>query len=125
MKGLLLNGMFVALALIVCACDKSQKQEASAMTHGGNPDAGRREIEYYGCASCHVVPGVPGAQGLVGPSLNRVEDRLYVGGVLKNSPQNLIRWIQNAPAVNPKTAMPALEMPEQSARDIASYLYTL
>src|SRR4051812_10524348 len=124
MKVFLLNAMFIAFALIVCGCDQSQRQEAVALTGGGNPDVGRREIEYYGCASCHVIPGVPGAQGLIGPSLSRLDSRLYVGGVLKNSPDNLIRWIQNAPAVNPKTATPALEMPERSARDIASYLYT-
>jgi len=90
-----------------------------------NPDAGRHEIEYYGCASCHIVPGVAGAQGLIGPSLQGVENRNYIGGVVQNSPDKLIRWIQNAPSLNPKTAMPDLEIPDQPARDIASYLYTL
>ena len=48
-----------------------------------------------------------------------------LGGVVQNSPDKLIRWIQNAPPLSPKTAMPDLEIPEQQARDIASYLYTL
>ena len=92
---------------------------------GGNSDAGRSEIEYYGCASCHEISGVAGAQGLIGPSLKHIANRNYIGGVLKNSPDNLIRWIQNAPSINPKTAMPDLQIPEQEARDIASYLHTL
>jgi len=126
MKKFLITGMFVvACTLMICGCDVKQKQTASALTHGGNPDAGRREIEYYGCASCHIVPGVAGAQGLIGPSLKGVENRNYIGGVVQNSPDDLIRWIQNAPSLSPKTAMPDLEIPDRQARDIASYLYTL
>jgi cytochrome c len=125
MKTLLLKGILIAVALALCGCDQKQKQTASALTHGGNPDVGRREIEYYGCASCHVVPGVAGAQGLIGPTLAQLQNRNYIGGVVKNSPDQLIRWIQNAPSVNPRTAMPDLEIPEPQARDIASYLYTL
>jgi cytochrome c len=111
-------------SLLLCFFGSETRQKASALT-GGNPDAGRSEIEYYGCASCHEVPGVAGANGLIGPSLKHVANRNYIGGVLKNSPDNLIHWIQNAPAVDPKTAMPNLQIPESQARDVASYLYTL
>jgi len=86
MKAFLLRAIFVACALAICGCDGQQKQTASALTHGGNPDEGRREIEYYGCASCHVVPGVAGAQGLIGPSLKQIENRNYIGGVIKILP---------------------------------------
>jgi cytochrome c len=123
MKTRWLNGIFTALAIAVSGCDETPT--ATALTHGGNPDAGRRGIEYYGCASCHVVPGVAGAQGLIGPSLKHVGNRNYIAGVVKNSPDNLIHWIQHAPSVDPKTAMPDLQLPEADARDIASYLYTL
>lgn len=121
MKRFLPNGWScLAFALVICGCDQKQRQTASALTHGGNPDAGRHEIEYYGCASCHIVPGVAGAQGLIGPSLQGVENRNYIGGVVQNSPDKLIRWIQNAPSLNPKTAMPDLEIPDQPARDIGA-----
>jgi len=95
------------------------------MVAQGNLHEGRVAIEYYGCASCHEIPGACGANGLIGPSLDKIRDRTYIAGVLPNSPENLIRWIQNAPSVNPKTAMPDLEVPEQTARNIAAYLYTL
>jgi hypothetical protein len=41
-----------------------------------------------------------GASGPVGPPLGGIGQRLYVAGVLTNTPENLVRWIQNAPAVD-------------------------
>jgi cytochrome c2 len=120
---LLLVGILIAFG--ICGCDRDAKRSAAIMTHGGNPDKGRSEIEYFGCASCHTIPGVAGANGLIGPPLEQVADRAYIAGVVKNSPDNLVHWIQHAPSFNPKTAMPDLEIPDKAARDIASYLYTL
>jgi cytochrome c1 len=37
----------------------------------------------------------------------------------------MIRWIQNPPAVDEKTAMPNMGVTARDARDIAAYLYTL
>jgi len=28
------------------------------------------------------------------------------GGVVRNTPENLIRWVKDPPAIDPKTAMP-------------------
>ena len=36
---------------------------------GGDPERGERAIMAYGCGSCHVIPGVPAAEGRVGPPL--------------------------------------------------------
>ena len=115
----------VLFAASFCSCDQKAKQSATLLSGGGDPDKGRHEIEYFGCASCHTIPGVAGANGLIGPSLAQVANRAYIAGVVENSPDNLIHWIQHAPSLNPKTAMPDLEIPDKSARDIASYLYTL
>jgi len=71
---------------------------------------------------CHQIPGVGGAQGLVGPPVGGVARRAYVGGVLSNSPENMIRWVQNPQAVDQKTAMPNLGVTDADARDIAAYL---
>ena len=95
-----------------------------ALTHG-DPDRGLVKIDYYGCTSCHVVPGLPGANGLIGPSLDQIASRAYLGGVLQNTPENMIRWISNAPAISPMTAMPRLDIPDADARGITAYLYTL
>lgn len=48
-----------------------------------------------------------------------------IAGELPNSPDNLIRWIENPTAVEPKTAMPNLGVTSDQAHDIAAYLYTL
>ena len=36
-----------------------------------------------------------GAGGRVGPPLRQLADRVYIGGVLTNRPDNLVRWIVN------------------------------
>ncbi|UCI10513.1 c-type cytochrome [Mesorhizobium sp. B1-1-8] len=79
-----------------------------------------------GCSGCHTIAGVPGAQGQVGPRLDgSLAGRVYIGGVLANNPENLIRWIRSAREINPHTAMPSTRITEQQARDIAAYLYAL
>ena len=116
--------------VMIAGCDSGreedgEKERLSALTGGGDPELGKRAIQYHGCVSCHTIPGIPGADALVGPSLERIGSRAYVGGVVPNTPDNLVRWIRNAPAVDPDTAMPNLRIEERDARDIASYLYTL
>jgi cytochrome c1 len=92
---------------------------------GGDPERGKTAISRRGCPTCHTIPGVAGAHGLVGSPLAGVASRVYIGGVLPNTPANLVRWIENPPAVDPQTAMPNLGIGEREARDIAAYLYTL
>jgi cytochrome c oxidase assembly factor CtaG/cytochrome c551/c552 len=123
LRSLLLLATAMAFAL---GCDNRQeKQAATAMTRGGNPDQGKSLISYYGCGSCHTVPGVHGADANVGPPLDHIATRTYVGGVIKNNPDNLMRWIRDAPGVDPLTGMPNLHVTPTDSRDIASYLYTL
>ncbi len=61
----------------------------------------------------------------MGPPLSRIASRVYVGGVLPNTPENMVQWIRNPKAVDEKTAMPVLNVTDADARDIAAYLYTL
>ena len=117
--------ILLTTALHSTGCDDADARSASALTGGGDPKRGALAIAAHGCSSCHTIPGVRGADGLVGPPLTAMAERAYVGGVVKNTPQNLIRWIQDPPAVDPLTAMPKLGVSESDARDIASYLYTL
>lgn len=110
--------------LVIAACSHAAEREASNMV-GGNTDRGRMAIEKYGCGSCHSIPGIRAAQAVVGPPLAGIAGRSYVAGVLTNSPDNLVRWIRNPPAVDNKTAMPNMGVTARDARDIATYLYTL
>jgi cytochrome c2 len=88
-----------------------------------NPDRGRTLIRDHGCGACHVVPGVGGATGNVGPRLDDLKANIYIAGVVPNTPDHLIEWIMNPKEVDPLTAMPDLDINESQARDIAAYLY--
>jgi cytochrome c len=103
---------------------RAAMERAAAIT-GGDPERGRMLARERGCGSCHVIPGVPRATGLVGPSLKHVANRVYIAGVLANTPGNMVRWLQDPPAVDPLTAMPRLDLSGQEARDIAGYIYSL
>ncbi len=98
--------------------------EAMLMT-GGDPSRGPQLMRKYGCQSCHTIPGVDGADGLVGPPLTAMASRSYVAGVLPNSPENLMRWIRDPKGVDSLTAMPNTGVTESDVRHIAAYLYTL
>ncbi|HEX2188903.1 MAG TPA: c-type cytochrome [Longimicrobiaceae bacterium] len=115
-----------ALALAACGlyADESSYASAAALT-GGDPRAGRQKIRDYGCDACHAIPGIPGADRTVGPPLEGIAGRMYIAGLLTNQPENMVRWIMDPPAVDPKTAMPDMDVAEDDARDIAAYLYTL
>jgi len=111
-------------AVLLSACDRASGDDSYQLTNA-DPDRGRAAIRRYGCGSCHDIPGVRGAGGMVGPPLGQVSERVFIAGVLPNEPDNMIRWIENPQAVDPKTAMPNAGVSSRDARDIASYLYTL
>lgn len=92
---------------------------------GGDIDRGRVAIRQYACQTCHVIPGVIGAEALVGPPLNGIASRLYLAGVLTNTPDRMIEWLRNPQEIDPLSAMPDVNVTERDARDIAAYLYTL
>jgi cytochrome c len=117
--------VFACACVALTSCQQVElERKAEAMT-GGSPQRGKAAISKYGCGTCHTIPGVRGANALVGPNLDQVASRMYVAGVLPNTPDNMIRWVQHPRDVDPLTAMPNLGVTDQDARDIAGYLYTL
>ena len=88
----------------------------------GNVEAGRRATERYLCATCHVIPGFVSAQHHVGPPLDGMGKRGFIAGVLPNSRENMVRFLMQPRQVDPDSAMPALGLSEQDARDIAAFL---
>ncbi|MFL6719104.1 MAG: c-type cytochrome [Burkholderiaceae bacterium] len=91
----------------------------------GDPKAGLHAIYQYLCVTCHAIPGTVEGKPNVGPPLGSVASRRYLGGVLLNTPENMVRWLMNPQAIDPLSAMPNLHVREQDARDMAAYLYTL
>ena len=118
------TGAAILILLALCGCGQSVERQAAAMT-GGEPTRGKALIRKYGCQACHTIPGVSGADGTIGPPLDRIARRAYLAGRLPNEPRNMIRWIREPQDVSPGTAMPEMGISEQDGRDIAAYLYTL
>lgn len=82
-------------------------------------------MERLQCGACHEIPGVTGARGRVGPPLKAFARRVYIAGKFPQDPSILARWIADAPSLSPGTAMPAIPMSTDEARNMAAYLYTL
>jgi cytochrome c len=112
------------LVVLSSGCSSRVSREAAELT-GGNPGRGAGAIGRYGCAACHMIPGIERADGQVGPPLNRIAMRQYLAGQLQNTPANMVRWIQHPQQVERGTAMPEMGVTDSDARDIAAYLYTL
>ena len=113
------------LAVLPLASCGKPAESAVDQRVGGSPTQGRQVIAAWGCGSCHTIPGVPRADGLVGPSLAGFGARAYVGGVLTNTPEHVVQWLMDPRAQSPRTAMPNLAVSESDARHMAAYLYTL
>ncbi len=101
--------------------------EAQRRSSGDPPSAkrGAQAINQYACVTCHEIPGIVGANAPVGPPLKGIASRVMLGGVLPNSPANMVLWLRAPQQVAPLTAMPDLRVTERDARDIAAYLATL
>jgi cytochrome c2 len=95
---------------------------ATALT-GGDPARGPALMIRFGCGGCHTIPGVPGADGQVGPSLFGLRKRVFVGDGVRNSASGLIAWIVDPRALSPRSAMPVTGISSDQARDVAAYLY--
>ena len=116
--------LWLPLIVLGIAC----RDESIAPEHviaNGDADRGRAAIAKYGCGSCHDIPGIRGANGLVGPPLTHWSQRRFIAGEMENTPEHLITWITMPQAVEPGTAMPNMGISDGAARDIATYLYTI
>jgi cytochrome c len=117
--------LLVVVAALGGAGLSACKTEQPPVRVEGSPDLGKTAIRKYGCGSCHTIPGVKGADALVGPPLVHFRRRSFIAGQLANTEANLRRWITDPQAVEPGTAMPKLDVTPEDARNIAAYLESL
>ena len=90
-----------------------------------DPQRGRRLVVEKGCAACHAFPDVKWPRGRLGPALDDFGRQGLIAGTLPNQPGVLMHFIRNAPALVPGTAMPAVPLSDQEARDVTVYLLQL
>jgi mono/diheme cytochrome c family protein len=103
--------------------DRTQRQAVAAAMTAGDRSQAPPIFRRYGCGGCHTIPGIPGADGKVGGPLTDLRERVYIGGVATNTPDNLIRWIVSPQQFSANSAMPATGISEAEARHLAAYLY--
>ena len=109
---------FAAAFLLVAALPAEPAKDALT-------DKGAKLIQANGCGACHSIPGVNGADGVVGPPLDNIGRRVYLAGLLRNTPENMASWVQHPQAYVPGNAMPELGLTRDEARAITAYLQTL
>ena len=90
--------------LVVGGCDEASV--GTRFTDVGDPERGARLIDQIGCGSCHMIPGVDGATGLVGPPLDHMGKRIFIAGLLRNTPGNMVTWLRTRRKSCPATPCP-------------------
>jgi cytochrome c len=118
-------GLMLLGVVLACRDTDRMSELGAAETFAGDARRAPALMRAYGCQTCHTIPGVVGAHAMVGPSLAGVASRSYIGGVLPNTPENMLRWLEDPRAVDSLTAMPNVGVTRSDARDIAAYLYGL
>jgi cytochrome c len=113
------------ILVAIAACNSGNETFAARQVPGGHAKNGRNYMEAAGCGTCHIIPGVVNARGMVGPSLEHFAQRSFIAGEVPNTTDNLVKWIVSPPSIEPRTAMPVLGVTPTEARDIAAYLYQL
>jgi len=107
-----------ACSLVACGGPYGASRDADA-------ERGASVIAAYGCGSCHEIPGIPGARGLVAPPLDSFARRTFIAGRFPNTRDNLVRWLLDPPSLVRETGMPKLGLSEADADAAAAYLYSL
>ncbi|WP_223265002.1 c-type cytochrome [Achromobacter spanius] len=118
-----------ALSLLAACGDErpplAQNLSADALPSTANAARGRQLVSNHGCLACHSVPTVRGPASAVGPPLDNLGRQAYLTGLLPNTPANLVRWLMDPPAINPRTAMPNVGLSQAESQDIAAFLLSL
>jgi cytochrome c len=119
----LLMGALATISLVIWNSQHQSRKLAVAMA-GGDPARAPDIIRRFGCAGCHTIPGIPGGDGKVGGPLAGIKGKVFVGGVVTHTPENMIAWIVSPQSFSPRSAMPVTGISEAEARDVATYLYS-
>ena len=115
-----------AAALVTIGYDwrsASRVESVARALTGGDPERAPALVRRYGCGGCHSIAGIGGADGLAGPPLTGLRQRVFIGGHLRNTPEALAAWIVSPQAFSPQSAMPTTGISAAEARDVAAYLY--
>lgn len=119
--------ILLTLIMALSACDwfRDFNFERGARLSGGDPQMGRKQLGMHSCVSCHVIPGVPKADGTKGPSLVHWYRRSTFLNTYPNTPENMEKWLAMPSHRKPGTSMPDLNVSQQESRDMTAYLFSI
>ena len=115
----------IAAAWTATSASASAQPPFAASQNSTSLQRGQRLLTQYQCGSCHAIPGIAAARGMQGPTLEAFGRRSYIAGRIPNRADYLARWIVQPSALVPDTAMPAMGVSPDQARDMAAYLGSL
>jgi cytochrome c oxidase subunit 2 len=76
------------------------------------------------CVGCHTIRGV--SAGVLGPDLTHFGSRaLFGAGLWPTTPEHVVAWLKDPPALKPGSRMPNLHLSDADARALAAYLISL
>src|SRR5262249_58670553 len=77
------------------------------------------------CVNCHAVRGTS-ARGTYAPDLTHLMRRdTLASGMVKNTPENLRRWVADPQQIKEGCLMPAFGLSDRERDEIVGYLLTL
>jgi cytochrome c oxidase subunit 2 len=86
---------------------------------------GEQVFMHQACINCHTIRGTV-ATGRFGPDLTHLMSReMLASGIMRNTPDNLERWIEDPNAFKPGCLMPAMHLSNVQNAEITRYLLTL
>ena len=100
-----------------------QQPNSPSGAQGPQYASGEKLFLTKGCVACHSLQAVNAPKGMVGPNLANVGARSYIAaGTLKNTDENLARWIRDPQGIKKGVLMPNLGLSEADARALAAFL---
>jgi len=109
----------------------TRNQQPAEAAKDADSAAGEQLFVTRGCAGCHTINGLEGANGKVGPDLTHLYSRSYFAGAsFELNERNLRRWLRDPPAMKPMVpennqGMPDLGLSEEEITQLIAYLETL
>ena len=116
------------------AADKTTAQQVAKMAPDGKDasssgaklstkEAGKAIFLSEGCINCHTLEGL--STPSIGPNLTRISDRAIIGaGVLKNSQENLGRWLKDPQTYKPGCKMPDFNLTDEQVKQLVTFLWS-
>jgi cytochrome c oxidase subunit II len=85
---------------------------------------GKEIFSQSACMGCHTISGL--SAGILGPNLTHFGSRKTLGSATTlNTPENLVKWIEDPAHLKPGVLMPNLGMRDEQSKALAAYLLSL